>query len=108
MNYAEKKDFAEVIHHVLQQHEADFEATLEAYGENSEAATSHVYAKSRKLWLDFELDAVSFEGFKPAYVYSVTVAGNHIPGSGLTESEAINLKRELENRFFDDVEVVRG
>jgi hypothetical protein len=108
MNHTDKKDFAEVIHHVLQQNQAHFEETAEAYGEESEAATNHVYAKARKLWLDFELDAVSFEGFKPAYVYSVTVAGNHIPGSKLTESEAINLKRELEGRFFDDVEVVRG
>ena len=107
MNQTDKKHFAEVIHHVLQQHQADFEETAEAYGEESEAATNHIYTKARKPWLDFELDAVSFEGFKPSYVYSVTVAGNHIPNSGLTESEAINLKRELENRFFDDVEVVR-
>jgi hypothetical protein len=107
MNYTDKKDFAEVIHHVLQQHEADFEATIEAYGEDSGAAKAHIYSKARQLWIDFELDAVSFEGFKPSYVYSVTVHGNHIPGSGLTESEAINLKLELEGRFFDDVEVVR-
>jgi hypothetical protein len=107
MNHIDKKDFAEVIHHVLQQQEADFEATIEAYGEDSEAAKAHIYSKARQLWIDFELDAVSFEGFKPSYVYSVTVHGNHIPGSGLTESEAINLKRELEGRFFDDVEVVR-
>lgn len=108
MNKAEKIQLHQVISYVLEAEAGHYEETAEAYGEESEAAKNHIYAKAREVWEAFELDTVHFEGHKPKYVYTVWANGNEATAHMLTQTEAKNLAGNLRFRGFDDVRIERG
>jgi hypothetical protein len=107
MNKAEKIQLHQVIAYVLEAEAGHYEETAEAYGEDSEAAKNHIYAKAREIWAAFELDSVTFEGHKPKRVFSVWVGGSEVNDFMLTETEAENIAADYRFRGYDDVQIER-